>query len=81
MLVLTRKKNQSIMIGDNIVITVLETRDDAVSIGIAAPKSITVLRSELYEDVKRENMSVLTNDMASALAIKNLLKTEKSPKE
>lgn len=74
MLVLTRKKNQSIMIGDNIIITVLEIRDDAISIGIEAPQNITILRSELYEDVKKENMSVLSNDTDAELFIKNLLK-------
>ena len=48
MLVLTRKLDQSIMIGNDIEITVVEVRGDQVRIGIAAPKSVTVHRAEVY---------------------------------
>jgi carbon storage regulator len=50
MLVLTRKTNQSIMIGDEIEITVLSVSGDKVRIGIDAPRDISVFRREVYED-------------------------------
>ncbi len=49
MLVLTRKTNQSIMIGDDIEITVLSVSGDKVRIGIDAPRDISVFRQEVYE--------------------------------
>jgi carbon storage regulator len=56
MLVLTRKLNQSIMIGDEIEIVVLEVRGDQVRIGISAPRVISVHRKEIYEQIKSENL-------------------------
>lgn len=56
MLVLTRKPNQSIVIGDDIELTVLEVRGDQVRIGINAPREIPVHRKEIYEQIKQENM-------------------------
>ena len=47
MLVLTRRKNQSIMIGDDIIITVLEVKGDQVRLGITAPRDVQVYREEL----------------------------------
>ena len=51
MLVLTRKTNQSIMIGDEIEITVLSVSGDKVRIGIQAPRNISVFRQEVYENM------------------------------
>ncbi|HZJ26184.1 MAG TPA: carbon storage regulator CsrA [Acidimicrobiia bacterium] len=48
MLVLTRRANQSIMIGDNVVVTVLEVRGDQVRLGIVAPREIDVHREEVF---------------------------------
>lgn len=56
MLVLGRKTNQSVMIGDEIVITILAVDGDQVKIGIQAPAQVTILRQELYETVKQENL-------------------------
>ena len=53
MLVLSRKKNESIVIDDNIVITVVEVRGDKVRLGIDAPKEVTVHRREVYEAIKK----------------------------
>ncbi len=55
MLVLTRKEDESIMIGDNIEIKVLEIRENQVKIGIEAPRSIPVHRKEVYLSIKAEN--------------------------
>ena len=50
MLVLTRKSNQSITIGGNVVVTVLAVEGDRVSLGIQAPREVSVLRNELIEE-------------------------------
>jgi carbon storage regulator len=52
MLVLTRRKNQSIRIGDDITITVLEVKGDQIRLGITAPRDVQVFREELLGDPK-----------------------------
>ena len=54
MLVLSRKKDESIMVGDNIKLTIIEIRGDKVRIGIEAPRDVTVHREEIYKIVKKE---------------------------
>jgi carbon storage regulator len=54
MLVLTRKSNQSIMIGDDIELTVLRIIGEKVRIGIQAPRDVPILRTELYEAIQSE---------------------------
>ena len=56
MLVLTRKVHQSIMIGDEIEIVVLEVRGEQVRLGIRAPKDVTVHRQEIYSQIQTENI-------------------------
>ncbi|HYE18906.1 MAG TPA: carbon storage regulator CsrA [Tepidisphaeraceae bacterium] len=55
MLVLSRQKDETIIIGDNIEITVVDIRGDKVRLGVSAPKEITVHRKEVYEAIRREN--------------------------
>ena len=55
MLVLSRHRDESIMIGDQIVITVVDIRGDKVRLGISAPAEISVHRQEVYDAIKREN--------------------------
>lgn len=55
MLVLARKRDQSIVINDNIEITILEIQGDQVRIGINAPKSVSIHRKEIYLEIKEEN--------------------------
>ncbi|MBN8690276.1 MAG: carbon storage regulator CsrA [Armatimonadetes bacterium] len=57
MLVLTRKVNQSIIIGDDVEVVVLEVRGEQVRIGIKAPKSVAVHRQEVYQQIKDENVA------------------------
>lgn len=54
MLVLSRKKNEAIVISDNITIVVVEIRGDRVRLGIDAPASVPVHRREVYEDIQKQ---------------------------
>ena len=55
MLVLSRQRDESIIIGDNIEITVVDIRGDKVRLGVSAPKEISVHRKEVYDAIRREN--------------------------
>ncbi|MFP4697154.1 MAG: carbon storage regulator CsrA [Eubacteriales bacterium] len=67
MLALSRKTNESIMIGKDIEITVLEVTRDQVKIGINAPKSIPIYRKEIYLDIKQANEEALQLDSIDLL--------------
>lgn len=54
MLVLSRQKDESIIIGDDIEIIIVDVRGDKVRLGITAPKSVSVHRKEVYESIQRE---------------------------
>ena len=55
MLVLTRKKDQALIISDNIEITVLDIQGDQIRLGVNAPKSIKIYRKEIYLEIQAEN--------------------------
>ena len=56
MLVLSRQKDESIIIGDDVEITIVDVRGDKVRLGITAPKEISVHRREVYDAIQREKM-------------------------
>jgi carbon storage regulator len=56
MLVLSRQRDESIIIGDNIVVTIVDIRGDKVRLGINAPTEIPVHRQEVYDAIQRENL-------------------------
>ena len=64
MLVLSRQRDESIMIGDNIVITIVDIRGDKVRLGIEAPTEIPVHRREVYEAIQRENAQAMREGLA-----------------
>lgn len=61
MLILSRKINEKIMIGDEVSVTIIEIRGDQVKIGIEAPKSVKVFRQEVFEAIKNENRAAATS--------------------
>jgi carbon storage regulator len=60
MLILTRRAGESIVIGDDIVVTVIEATRDTVRIGIDAPRHVSVHRHEVYAEIARENEAART---------------------
>ena len=71
MLVLSRKKKESIMIGDHIEVKILSAEGDQVKLGIVAPKSVKIHRSEVFEAIQQQNKEALN---ASADFLKQLKK-------
>jgi carbon storage regulator len=78
MLVLSRTVEEAIMIGDNIVITVLEVKGDKVKIGISAPLNIPVHRKEIYLAIRQENIEAAGIDAGEVAKVIGLL--AKKPK-
>lgn len=77
MLVLSRQRDESIIIGDNVVITVVDVRGDKVRLGIDAPVEIPVHRREVYEAIQRENRQAGTIAPEDARGISNNPTAEK----
>lgn len=71
MLVLTRKKNESIILNDNIEITIVDVQGDQVRIGINAPKSVSIYRKEIFLEIQAENKKAAE---VKNLDLKDLLK-------
>lgn len=63
MLILSRKTEQKILIGEDIIISVLEIRGDHVKLGIGAPESVRVYRHEVYEAIQAENKAAALSDI------------------
>ncbi|MBL4932904.1 MULTISPECIES: carbon storage regulator CsrA [Clostridium] len=70
MLVITRKKGESLLIGDDIEIEVLKLENGSVKLAINAPKSIRILRKELYVEVTNENKEAISFDLEILKKIK-----------
>lgn len=71
MLALTRKKNEALIINNNIEITILEVKGDQVKIGITAPKEVPVYRKEVYTQIQEANKAA--TDVSGLDALKDLL--------
>ena len=76
MLVLTRRAGESLMVGDDVVITVLEVRGDVVRLGIRAPRSIQVHREEVYRELQAVNQEAAS---PSDEAVRNLARLLRPP--
>ena len=67
MLALTRKKGESLVLNNNIEVTVLEIRGDQVKLGIQAPKQVPVYRKEVYQQIQKENEAAASVENLDAL--------------
>lgn len=72
MLVLTRRPNQSIMIGSDIVVTVLEVRGDQVRLGIKAPRDVDVHRDEVWAELQQANRAAALSDRSAVEGLEQL---------
>jgi carbon storage regulator len=63
MLVLTRKRNESIIIGDDVKVTIVEVKGDQVKLGITAPKQVSVHREEIYLEIQKENQLAVNSNV------------------
>lgn len=81
MLVLSRKRDETIMIGDEIEISIVDIKGDTVRVGINAPRSVTVHRKEIYEAIKAENIASIEKqnipDPTAIGGLASLLKKKK----
>ncbi len=74
MLVLTRRPGESIMIGDDVVVTVLDVRGDVVRVGIKAPRSVQVHREEVYRELQKANQEAASPSDSAVEALSELLR-------
>ena len=77
MLVLTRKRNQSIMVNDNIELTIIDIQGDQVRVGINAPKDVKVFRKEVYVEMTEENKKASNVQLDALSMLKNAILKQK----
>ncbi len=80
MLVLTRKKNEKIIINDNIELTIIDVKGEQVKIGIKAPRNVSVHRGEIYNEIKLQNEQAASTIEALSKA-SSLLQKQKDETE
>ena len=80
MLVLTRRGGESIVIGNDVTVTVLEVRGDQVRIGIDAPKSVPIHREEVYVQVQQENRGAVASASRAADLLRGVRPTSSPPR-
>jgi carbon storage regulator len=78
MLVLTRRAGESVMIGDDVIITVLEARGDVIRLGIQAPRDVQVHREEVYRELQAANREAASPTEDAVQAVTKMLR---SPEE
>lgn len=81
MLVLTRRSQQSIMIGKNVVVTILEVRGDQVRIGVSAPRDVEVHREEIFLELQEANKSAASPSAEAINALGSLFGTDRAEAE
>ena len=80
MLVLSRKKNESIVINDNIIVVVVDVRGDKVRLGVNAPSDVTVHRKEVYDAIKRQaSVHALSVNTTDTLSVESEVLMESEP--
>lgn len=79
MLVLTRRAGESVMIGDDVVITVLEARGDVIRLGIQAPRDVRVHREEVYRELQAANLEAASPTDAVVEELSRTLRPPSDP--
>lgn len=79
MLVLTRRPGESIMIGDDVVVTVLDVRGDVVRVGIKAPRSVQVHREEVYRELQKANLDAASPSEHAVEVLSEMLRSGGGP--
>ncbi len=78
MLILSRKLNESIIIGDDIELSIVDIKGDQVKIGINAPKSVKVFRKEVYDAIQDENRAAARSSIDTIPSLDDMLNKGKS---
>ncbi|MGV3263747.1 carbon storage regulator CsrA [Cytobacillus pseudoceanisediminis] len=76
MLVLTRRLKESIMVGDDVEISILSIEGDQVKLGISAPKNVDIHRKEIYLSIQQENSSATQTDASAIESLSNFFKKQ-----
>ena len=79
MLVLTRRPGESIMIGDDVVVTVLDVRGDVVRVGIKAPRHVQVHREEVYQELQKANVDAASPSENAVEVLSEMLRSGGQP--
>jgi len=79
MLVLSRKLDEEIRIGENVIVRVLAVKDGQVKLGVEAPKELRVFRGEIYDQVQRQNQAAAKADKSSVMHVAAQLARLKAP--
>ena len=74
MLVLTRRAGESVIIGDDVIVTVLEARGDVIRIGIQAPRDVQVHREEVYKELQQANREAASPTEDAVEAVNRMLR-------
>lgn len=72
MLILTRKKDEKVMIGDSVEISIVDIRGDTVKLGIKAPKDVKVYRYEVYQEIQSANQAAVDSAIGSDIDLPDL---------
>ena len=81
MLVLSRKIKESIIVGDDVEIQIIDIKGDQVKLGINAPRSISIFRKEVFEEIQKENLAAAGNTGISLAGLKDLFKKHDDKKK
>lgn len=81
MLVLSRKRDESIIIGDEIEITVVDIRGEQIKIGVTAPRNVSIHRKEVYEAIQEENKAASRSDLQNLSGLVKVLKAKPAEKK
>ncbi len=81
MLVLSRKIEESIIIGDSIELRIVDIKGDQVKLGISAPRNVSIYRKEVYEEIQKENREAARMNVNSVENLKNLFGEDKKKSE